>query len=187
MAPAWRVPQQIDLVSTDVVRAWERYFRDRFPGLHIATFSCYPADVFAFNDLSDEASVKKRTNAHRRRYHRSVGVRDVLNACRQVHLVKNNVVVDWASLIERFSHEDATEGDAADGDDVGADDRDDDEDDDNGHHPEQLTAGTDDGSEAAASQPFQVAQPHPDLVTIGLVGTHAWVDFFACGGVHPRP
>ena len=160
-------------MSTDVVQAWDRYFRAKFPGLHVATFSCYPAEVFAFNDLSDEANLKKRTNVHRRRYHRSVGVRDVLTACRDVHLVKNNVPVDWAALVDRYSKEAA----AADANDESSDDDGSgSEDGGDGSGGGGGNDGANDGDGGAAeqhdgAQPFQQGMPHPDLVTIGLVGT----------------
>jgi hypothetical protein len=179
------VLNKIDLVSSDVVHAWERYFRSKFPGLHVATFSCYPAEAFAFNDLGEDARLKKRTDIHRRRYHRAVGVRDVLSACRDVPLVKNNVPVDWAALIERYSKEAAAAATAASlGADPGTDsDADEDEDEENDEHGGEdgrgrrrtapaTTAATDDDTDDD-TQPFQQAAPHPDLITIGLVGTRA--------------
>jgi len=157
---AHRSVAQIDLVSADVVRAWTEYFHDKFPQLHVATFSCYPAEVFEFNDLGDEAKLQARTAAHRRRYHRAVGVRDVLNACRQVPLTKYDVQVDWAALIERYSKEalaapNMAESDTADSDNDSATD---------------AKAAEANEDQYDKSAPFQQAHPHPDLITIGLIG-----------------
>jgi len=139
----------------------------------VATFSCYPAEVFEFNDLGDEAKLRARTAAHRRRYHRAVGVRDVLNACRQVPLTKHNVQVDWAALIERYSKEalaapSAAEGvsDAEDSDEEAATDA-------------AAAEANDDKDDRSA--PFQQAHPHPDLITIGLVGAFLASNYMSAG------
>jgi len=107
--PMVLVLNKIDLVAPDVVRAWEAYFHQRFPGLHTASFSCYSLDTFAFSDDKDGSTatetVAKRTNARRKRYHRSVGVRDILNACHDVDITKRDQLVDWQAIIERYSKE----------------------------------------------------------------------------------
>lgn len=43
---------KVDLVAPNTVFAWTQYFKEKFPELHIATFSCYPPDPNLINDSS---------------------------------------------------------------------------------------------------------------------------------------
>ncbi|KAJ3288183.1 Guanine nucleotide-binding-like protein 1 [Borealophlyctis nickersoniae] len=95
---------KIDLVGQDAIAAWSSYFKERFPGLLTAAFSCYPADGF-LQTASAAAVLKSRVRRRYKRYYRAVGVLDVLKACRDVQLVKNEVAVDWEALISKAAAE----------------------------------------------------------------------------------
>jgi hypothetical protein len=40
------------LVAPNTLFAWKEYFKEQFPELHIASFSCYPPDATLINDTS---------------------------------------------------------------------------------------------------------------------------------------
>ncbi|KAJ3046059.1 Guanine nucleotide-binding-like protein 1 [Rhizophlyctis rosea] len=95
---------KIDLIDAVTLQAWKSYFVQRFPGLLTATFSCYPKEGFLQTDSAKEA-LKSRQRRRYKRYVRAVGISDVLSACRDVHLVKDGVSVDWDSLISKTEKE----------------------------------------------------------------------------------
>lgn len=41
-----------DLVSEFTVFAWKKYFEEKFPNLHIASFSCFPRDPRLIDDTA---------------------------------------------------------------------------------------------------------------------------------------
>ncbi|KAF9153186.1 Guanine nucleotide-binding-like protein 1 [Linnemannia schmuckeri] len=90
---------KVDLVAPNTVFAWTQYFKEQFPELHIATFSCYPPDPSLINDSTALKKVAKRP---RRRYYNPVGVKDVLAACKDVELSKNGAQIEWDELIAQY-------------------------------------------------------------------------------------
>ncbi|KAJ3315242.1 Guanine nucleotide-binding-like protein 1 [Boothiomyces sp. JEL0838] len=74
---------KIDLVSESNVKLWKRYFNDKFPEIAITTFSCNP---------------KINSKNVSRRYYHSIGVTEVIEACRDLKVDK--VSVDWDGLIK---------------------------------------------------------------------------------------
>ncbi|KAJ3056691.1 Guanine nucleotide-binding-like protein 1 [Rhizophlyctis rosea] len=95
---------KIDLIEPATLEAWRIYFVHRFPGLLTAAFSCYPKEGFLTSGSAKEA-LKSRHRRRYKRYLRAVGISDVLKACRDVHLVKSGVTVDWESLITKTEKE----------------------------------------------------------------------------------
>ncbi|KAG0288616.1 Guanine nucleotide-binding-like protein 1 [Linnemannia gamsii] len=92
---------KVDLVAPNTVFAWTQYFKEKFPELHIATFSCYPPDPSLIND-SSTASLKKVAKRPRRRYYNALGVKDVLAACKDVEVSKNGAQIEWDELIAQY-------------------------------------------------------------------------------------
>ncbi|KAF9189930.1 Guanine nucleotide-binding-like protein 1 [Haplosporangium sp. Z 767] len=90
---------KVDLVAPNTLFAWKQYFKETFPELHIASFSCYPPDPTLINDSTALQRVVKRPS---RRFYNAVGVRDVLMACKDVELLKNDVQVGWDALIAQY-------------------------------------------------------------------------------------
>eukprot|EP00842_Homolaphlyctis_polyrhiza_P002365 jgi/Hompol1/3129/HPOL_006365-RA len=85
---------KIDLVPHSIIHEWEIYFKNRFPDLLTASFSCYPKQ-------QQKARKPRRT----KRYAYADGVLQVIQACRDVHLVKSGVVVDWDAIIDKLESE----------------------------------------------------------------------------------
>ncbi|CAO3634866.1 unnamed protein product [Cunninghamella blakesleeana] len=147
---------KIDLVSDFTVFAWKKYFEEKFPELHISTFSCYPRE----NDFIDDTvtyQLKKRVKRPRKRYYSAQGVRDVLSCCKDVDILKHGVRVDWNGLIQRYN--DKTSDHEVN------DDNSNDDDSDTG-----SMAGLDDEFSGIMNITDQQVTPHHDYVTIGLVG-----------------
>ena len=90
---------KIDLIPDDVLEAWCSYFKTLFPGLLTASFSCYPRDGFLVNRAS-KGPLKRY-----KRYHRAVGALELVQACRDVKLIKEGVHVDWEAIITRMKDE----------------------------------------------------------------------------------
>ncbi|KAI8592755.1 hypothetical protein BDZ88DRAFT_406116 [Geranomyces variabilis] len=90
---------KIDLVTTETLEAWTRYFLSVFPQLTIARFSQYAKEEFVQSD--EFAPVKPRGKRSHKTTTRAVGIPDILKACRDVHLVKSGVRVEWQELIDR--------------------------------------------------------------------------------------
>ncbi|KAG0356873.1 Guanine nucleotide-binding-like protein 1 [Gamsiella multidivaricata] len=95
---------KVDLVAPNTLFAWKQYFKEEFPELHIASFSCYPPDPTLIND-SSTAALQRVVKRPRRRFYNAVGVKDVLVACKDVELSKNGDQVDWDGLIAQHDAE----------------------------------------------------------------------------------
>ncbi|KAI8097762.1 uncharacterized protein BX664DRAFT_327193 [Halteromyces radiatus] len=147
---------KVDLVSDFTVFAWQKYFEEQFPELHLATFSCYPNDEKLIDDTTTYA-LKSRVKRPRKRYYSAQGVRDVLKCCKDVQVIKHGVHVDWQGLIQRYS--DKT---------MNHDDDDDNQDDD--ISDTGSTAGLEDEFSGILDITQQDITPHKDYITIGLVG-----------------
>ncbi|KAJ3323669.1 Guanine nucleotide-binding-like protein 1 [Boothiomyces sp. JEL0866] len=74
---------KIDLVPEANVNLWKKYFNDKFPEIAITCFSCNPK--------INSKNVSKR-------YYHSIGVTEVIEACRDLNVDKVNV--DWDGLIK---------------------------------------------------------------------------------------
>ncbi|KAJ3151617.1 Guanine nucleotide-binding-like protein 1 [Geranomyces michiganensis] len=90
---------KIDLVTPETLDAWTRYFLSVFPQLTIARFSQYAKEEFLQSD--EYAPVKPRGKRSHKTTTRAVGIPEILKACRDVHLVKSGVRVEWQELIDR--------------------------------------------------------------------------------------
>ncbi|KAG0060300.1 Guanine nucleotide-binding-like protein 1 [Linnemannia elongata] len=155
---------KVDLVAPNTVFAWTQYFKEKFPELHIATFSCYPPDPSLIND-SSTAALKKVAKRPRRRYYNAVGVKDVLMACKDVEVSKHGAQIEWDELIAQYdkpkeseSHESEEEIDDIDHRRQKKDHRP--SDDENLLVETLKTVNVEDDETV----------PHSDYVTIGLVG-----------------
>ena len=102
------VLNKIDLIDGKTLEGWKIYFKERFPGLILAGFSCYPKECFRQDDmgigkisfiiLKDE--MKKRSKRKFKRYFKAVGVTDILELCRTIHLDSKSKI-DWDELIKK--------------------------------------------------------------------------------------
>ncbi|KAF9990859.1 Guanine nucleotide-binding-like protein 1 [Mortierella antarctica] len=163
---------KVDLVAPNTLFAWKQYFKEQCPELHIASFSCYPPDPTLIND-SSTAALQKVVKKPRRRFYNAVGVRDVLEACKDVELSKNGAQVDWDTLVSQFDSNKDTEFQESE--------------DENGHDQSRekedglarkkgldLHEKESGGNIAATLQTITIEDgentPHKDYVTIGLVG-----------------
>jgi hypothetical protein len=91
---------KIDLIGQATLASWMSYFKNKYPDISMAAFSCYPKDGFMVSD--EETSIlKKRIKRKYKRYYRSVGVLDVIKACRDVELIKEGVKVNWEAILEK--------------------------------------------------------------------------------------
>ncbi|KAG0042338.1 Guanine nucleotide-binding-like protein 1, partial [Gryganskiella cystojenkinii] len=164
---------KVDLVAPNTLFAWTQYFKERFPELHIASFSCYPQDPTLIND-SSTAALQRVVKRPRRRFYNAVGVKDVLVACRDVELKKNGDQVDWDGLISHYESPKETE--FQDSDEEGEQDNEQDKMGKNGQENLLKKYQSEDGlQELAASLQSSTIEdegniPHKDYVTIGLVG-----------------
>ncbi|KAG0030840.1 Guanine nucleotide-binding-like protein 1 [Podila clonocystis] len=155
---------KVDLVAPNTLFAWTQYFKEEFPELHIASFSCYPPDPTLIND-SSTAALQRVVKRPRRRFYNAVGVKDVLVACKDVELAKHGVQVDWQNLISQYDKEKEAEfHDSDEGEEQG----------DQGEQKrkgdrENLLEKTTTSLETMTVQDEENA-PHKDYVTIGLVG-----------------
>lgn len=107
--------KKVDLVSEFTVFAWKEYFKQAFPKLHIATFSCFPRDkrliddtvtcktpwglFVVLKDLLD--ALKTQAKRPKRRYYHAQGVQKILSLCRDV-CHKPSVKVDWDAILIRY-------------------------------------------------------------------------------------
>ncbi|KAG0179422.1 Guanine nucleotide-binding-like protein 1 [Apophysomyces sp. BC1021] len=147
---------QVDLVSEFTVFAWRKYFEEQFPELHLACFSCYPRDKKLIDDTKTYA-LKSRVKRPRNRYYQAQGVRDILSACRDVHLRKHGADVDWEGLIQRYENQEESVAECAE---ISSDD--------------ESDTGSMVGLEDEFSQIMDIhhreVTPHRDFITLGLVG-----------------
>ncbi|KAI8579601.1 hypothetical protein K450DRAFT_241781 [Umbelopsis ramanniana AG] len=151
---------KIDLVAEKTVYAWRKYFEEVYPELHIATFSCFPRDENLIDDTSTYV-LKTRLKRPRKRGYRATGVRDVLIACKDVHLDKQGVTVDWNTLIKNYDDESELPVDGTHLEDI----NDSDDDSETG-----SMDGLDDEFSGILNVTDHEVTPHKDYVTIGLVG-----------------
>ncbi|KAJ3274598.1 Guanine nucleotide-binding-like protein 1 [Terramyces sp. JEL0728] len=79
---------KIDLVPEANVELWKRYFSDKFPDIAVTCFSCNP-----------KINSKNVSN----RYYYSVGVTEVIAACRDMNVDK--VSVDWDGLVKSLKND----------------------------------------------------------------------------------
>ncbi|KAF9171984.1 Guanine nucleotide-binding-like protein 1 [Mortierella sp. AD011] len=163
---------KIDLVAPNTLFAWKQYFKEKFPELHIASFSCYPPDPSLIND-SSTAALQRVVKRPRGRFYNAVGVRDVLEACKDVELSKNGDQVDWDSLIAQQDARKKTE--FQESDEESDQDHHSDGDDDlrEGHNSKNLLEKQSDRELDTTLQTVNIEDeehmPHKDYVTIGLV------------------
>ncbi|KAF9583484.1 Guanine nucleotide-binding-like protein 1 [Lunasporangiospora selenospora] len=164
---------KVDLVAPNTLFAWKEYFKEMFPELHVASFSCYPPDPALIND-SSSAALRRVVKRPRKRFYNAVGVRDVLLACKDVEVSKNDNQVDWDGLIAQYDHErisnlqetEEDENDSNDERDVKVYSR---------HKMENLLDRNKEDHELSARLQTSTIEddevtPHKDYVTIGLVG-----------------
>ncbi|KAI9233326.1 MAG: hypothetical protein BYD32DRAFT_132019 [Podila humilis] len=155
---------KVDLVAPNTLFAWTQYFKEEFPELHIASFSCYPPDPTLIND-SSTAALQRVVKRPRRRFYNAVGVKDVLVACKDVELSKHGVQVDWQNLIAQYDKEKETElHDSDEGE-----EQEDESDKKPKGNQENLLEKTSTSLETMTVEDEENA-PHKDYVTIGLVG-----------------
>ncbi|KAL1923491.1 uncharacterized protein VTP21DRAFT_8471 [Calcarisporiella thermophila] len=155
-----------DLVSDATLFAWTKYFEEKFPGLHIAHFSCYPRDEKLLDDTAGYA-LKNRVKRPRKRYYQAYGVKEVLTACKDVHVEKQGVGVDWEEIIRRYKKEH-----------VVVDSSEEEQDEEDQEEEEVELAGVQTGSLDAAngeesgdnSMEGKIHVPHESMITIGLIG-----------------
>lgn len=163
-----------DLVSEFTVFAWKKYFEEKFPNVHIATFSCFPRDpkliddtvtcklsignkkrvIIAINFIID--ALKKQTKRPKKRYYYAQGVKNILSVCRDI-VDKEGVHVDWKSIIAQYDEDSSlnhtdSEGDEDDDSDTGS------------------MVGLDDEFSRILEITGREIQPHKDYITLGLVG-----------------
>ncbi|KAI8918915.1 hypothetical protein BC831DRAFT_406279, partial [Entophlyctis helioformis] len=93
--------EYVDLVPSDIAAAWTAYFAERFPGLHIVSFSCYPKESLLEQQKQQQQAINAR-NRRIKRYARAVGVIQLVEACRDVQVYKQGVRVDWDGLLARL-------------------------------------------------------------------------------------
>ncbi|KAF9418339.1 Guanine nucleotide-binding-like protein 1 [Podila epigama] len=159
---------KIDLVAPNTVFAWTEYFKEKFPKLHVAAFSCYARDPSLINDTST-AALQRVVKRPRHRVYNALGVKDVLVACKDVELSKQGVPVDWDTLISQYVHH-KKEGDVSESDE---DERyHDTEDKMTRGDPEKLSEETERSTQSVQTMVVDDTEttPHKDYVTIGLVG-----------------
>ncbi|KAK3815482.1 MAG: hypothetical protein J3Q66DRAFT_344864 [Benniella sp.] len=158
---------KVDLVAPNTLFAWKEYFKEQFPELHIASFSCYPPDATLINDTST-AALQRVVKRPRRRFYNAVGVKDVLHACKDVELSKHGVQVEWDNLIKQYnaSKEAELQESDSESDQEHAQERD--------AGRKNLLEKEDDQRLATTLQTVNIEDdehvPHNDYVTIGLVG-----------------
>ncbi|KAJ3194599.1 Guanine nucleotide-binding-like protein 1 [Irineochytrium annulatum] len=186
---------KIDLVDPITLSAWRDYFHSLYPSLHVAHFSIYPPEVHLPTPSADASSstaatrLKAPTTSSRlQRFSRSVGVTAVLEACRDVEVVKGGVKVDWEHMIaEEAARRKRMEEDEVGGvpvveerekrrrrrakkgeDEEEEADADDDEDEENTDKEEDDEDGPD-GAMREGEGEIGVMDPRKDLITIGLI------------------
>lgn len=72
---------KIDLVPAPVVVAWKRYFENKFPKLHIITFTSFPKNV---RGVPTDKRVSKRRAVGKRVYSTQIGPQELLGVCREI-------------------------------------------------------------------------------------------------------
>ncbi|CAB5213507.1 unnamed protein product [Rhizophagus irregularis] len=93
---------KVDLVAEHTVYSWTKYFEEQFPEISIVEFSCYPRDN-RFVDDTSTAFLQKRTKRPKKRRYQALGIKELLLACKNTNLVKQDVEVNWTELIEQYN------------------------------------------------------------------------------------
>ncbi|KAF8953577.1 Guanine nucleotide-binding-like protein 1 [Entomortierella lignicola] len=190
---------KVDLVAPNTLYAWKHYFKEKFPELHIASFSCYPPDPTLLNDSSTGkyslrlklminfsalkltfnlnfyiAALQRVVKRPRRRFYNAVGVKDVLVACKDVELSKNGDQVDWDALIAMHDTGKEAEFQESEGESDQHSEGEDNDSDEKNDKVNLLDKQNDQGLAAKTLQTVNIEDdergPHKDYVTIGLVG-----------------
>nr|KAJ3418968.1 Guanine nucleotide-binding-like protein 1 [Polyrhizophydium stewartii] len=100
-------PLQIDLVPQHVLEGWKAYFQARFPRLTMAEFSCFPKESFVDHDDASRGTFRAPRRRAAKRYAHAVGAMQLIRACRDVHVVKHGVRVDWDELMSKIERDEA--------------------------------------------------------------------------------
>lgn len=94
------VLNKCDLVPAQLAEAWRAYFVEHFPGLHVALFTSRPADVVVGSGGgSADGAPQWRPSRRSRRRLRAHGVRQVLEACEHLKILKRGELIQWHDLI----------------------------------------------------------------------------------------
>jgi ribosome biogenesis GTPase A len=156
------VLNKVDLVTPVTVAAWQRYFGERFPKLHIACFTSYPNDQ---PQSIEDVFHKKRVRTKRKRQ-MARGAEQVLAACEECMVQKHGEVFQFNEWRQRIQPQ---PGGAP-----GGDDNDDEDEDEDGTDRDDDQDSDDDGVEVEAPELGVLGDeehaPHMDYVTIGFVG-----------------
>lgn len=91
-----------DLVSKDTVKAWARYFQQKFPAVTLTTFCCYKNEQDLLDDTRAHELKMASKRPRRRVYDRSMAGQ-LFEACRKVLDEDKRQLVDWDSLIARYA------------------------------------------------------------------------------------
>ncbi|ORY97811.1 hypothetical protein BCR43DRAFT_523924 [Syncephalastrum racemosum] len=146
---------KVDLVSEFTVFAWRKYFEEKFPELHITTFSCYSRDRTLIDDTKTYV-LKTRAKRPKKRTYHAQGVKDILAACAEIAVDKPGLQVDWDQLIHRYDQNyDIQEQETSDDDEESDTD---------------SMVGLDDEFGRIMDITQKEVAPHKGYVTIGLVG-----------------
>ncbi|KAJ2159728.1 hypothetical protein GGF46_002807 [Coemansia sp. RSA 552] len=161
------VMNKTDLVADTTVRAWMHYFKQTFPSVVLTTFCCYRDPTPLVNDTT-LADMKMKKKKPRRRVYDSSQVGDLFSVCRDVCDTDKQNLVDWDSLIARYT----AAAEPADGRDEMADSNSGDDGGDDGHSDAESAAGaaSDHGEEVGGSDEPSGEQASRRHVTLGLVG-----------------
>nr|XP_039263931.1 guanine nucleotide-binding protein-like 1 [Styela clava] len=79
--PLILVLNKIDLVPAPVVIAWKKYFENKFPELHVITFTSFPKNLRG--DAAEKRVSKKRA-VGKRVYTTQIGPQELLQVCKKI-------------------------------------------------------------------------------------------------------
>ncbi|KAJ3344341.1 Guanine nucleotide-binding-like protein 1 [Gonapodya sp. JEL0774] len=101
--PIVLVLNKVDLVGRHTVQAWRDYLQKLYPMINIAECSCRPPGRRLPEEDPDMETLRRRAHAAKRnRRPTPIGVRDILDCCRDVRVVRRDgVTVDWDEVIAR--------------------------------------------------------------------------------------
>ncbi|KAJ1933303.1 hypothetical protein FBU59_006073, partial [Linderina macrospora] len=172
------VLNKTDLVAASTVKAWKRYFKEKFPAITLTSFGCYRNSEVILND-TNVCDLKLRRKKPRKRVYDSSQVSELLAACRQVCVAEKRDLVQWDSLIARYrssASEQANEltGDSDNDSDADAD-ANEEEDGESDSGSDSESEGEQGGSGAAEPSQQPTLAGHIETVsskyvTLGLVG-----------------
>ncbi|ORX89210.1 P-loop containing nucleoside triphosphate hydrolase protein [Basidiobolus meristosporus CBS 931.73] len=144
---------KVDLINEVTLDAWKEYFQQKFPDLHVASFSSYKRE----EDLDDVNQKVKKRKAVKRKF-RALGIKDVLKACRTVSITKKNIEINWDEIIRQYDEETLDENEDENDESTESDEDTDEE-------IERLAENTDN---VTISE--QETAPNSDYITLGLIG-----------------